>query len=287
MHYEKVDCTAKGQPYNTGLLSQFVAPTDRVLGESAARFEKTMELWPRLIDYELLTNDEGKRTVGFGWFAGVAGVLESLSAMAHAHLELGIASPFLYTPRPHTLPSLERLRAALREVGLWISTQGTPRALGPVVICVTGAGNVARGSLSMLDELPLKKINASELEGLCRSEVTPEDYFVRKDGRTFDRQDYYANPSEWECVFGERIMPYVTLLINGTGWSTGFPRLLSTKQLASAITKAQSLNPPGAVTRGKCIGDISCDIGGGLEFLERSTTLSEPTYKFAVSDTSG
>jgi alpha-aminoadipic semialdehyde synthase len=26
---------------------------------------------------------------------------------------------------------------------------------------------------------------------------------------------------------------------------------------------------------------------GGLEFLERSTTLSEPTYKFAVSDTSG
>ncbi|KXN82807.1 Alpha-aminoadipic semialdehyde synthase, mitochondrial [Leucoagaricus sp. SymC.cos] len=286
--------TAKGQPYNTGLLSQFVAPTDRVLGESAARFEKTMELWPRLIDYELLTNDEGKRTVGFGWFAGVAGVLESLSAMAHAHLELGIASPFLYTPRPHTLPSLERLRAALREVGLWISTQGTPRALGPVVICVTGTGNVARGSLSMLDELPLKKISASELERLYYDNTKvylvhakPEDYFVRKDRRTFDRQDYYANPSEWECVFGERIMPYVTLLINGTGWSTGFPRLLSTKQLASAIAKAQSLNLPGAATRGKCIGDISCDIGGGLEFLERSTTLSEPTYKFAVSDTSG
>jgi len=69
--------TAKGQPYNTGLLSQFVAPTDRVLGGSAAQFEKKMELWPRLIDYELLTNDQGKRTVGFGWFAG--GTLQSLS----------------------------------------------------------------------------------------------------------------------------------------------------------------------------------------------------------------
>ncbi|KXN92625.1 Alpha-aminoadipic semialdehyde synthase, mitochondrial [Leucoagaricus sp. SymC.cos] len=169
---------------------------------------------------------------------------------------------------------------------------------------------------SVLDERPLKKISASELERLCRSEgwfvfseatcshltpsfadydntkvylvhAKPEDYFVRKNGRTFDRQGYYANLGEWECVFGERIMPYVTLLINGTGWSTGFPHLLSTKQLASATTKAQSLNLPGAVTRGKCIGDISCDIGGGLEFLERSTTLSEPTYKFAVSDTSG
>lgn len=290
--------TAKGQTYNTGLLSQFAAPTDRVLGESAAQFEKKMELWPRLIDYELLTNDEGKRTVGFGWFAGVAGVLESLSAMAHAHLELGIASPFLYTPRPHTLPSLERLRAALREVGSWISTQGTPRALGPVVICVTGTGNVARGSLSMLDELPLRKVSAHELERLVQSEdydntkiylvhARPEDYFVRKDGKAFDRQDYYANPGEWESVFGERIMPYVTLLINGTGWSSGFPRLLSTKQLAGAIAKAQSMNLPGAASRGKCIGDISCDIGGGLEFLEQSTTLSEPTYKFAVSNTSG
>lgn len=114
--------TAKGQPYNTGLLAQFASPSDGLIGSPAAEFEKTLELWPRLIDYELLTNDEGKRTVGFGWFAGgsfklppyfasviwvsrvvkmtyvnflVAGVLESLSAMAHAHLELGIASPFL------------------------------------------------------------------------------------------------------------------------------------------------------------------------------------------------
>jgi len=82
----------------------------------------------RLIDYEMLTDKDGKRTVGFGWFAGgplgfssyfgtllfffffkiisellnltdinetVAGALESFSAMAHSHLELGVASPFL------------------------------------------------------------------------------------------------------------------------------------------------------------------------------------------------
>lgn len=289
--------TAKGQPYNTGLLSQFVAPTNGSLA-SASSMEGNLGLWPRLMDYELLTNEEGKRTVGFGWFAGVAGVLESLSAMAHAHLELGIASPFLYTPRPHTLPSLERLRASLREVGLWILTQGTPRALGPVVICITGTGNVARGSLSMLDELPVKKVSLHELEALVRSEeydntkiyllhAKPEDYLVRKDGKAFDRRDYYENPGEWRSLFGERIMPYVTLLINGTGWASGFPRLLSTKQLAVAIAKAQSLHLAGAATRGKCIGDISCDIKGGLEFLKQSTTLSQPTYKFSVSDASG
>jgi Alanine dehydrogenase/PNT, N-terminal domain len=51
--------TIKGQPYNMGLLSKFLSsptvPNPRLL--------------PRLIDYELLT-DAGKRTVGFGWFAG-------------------------------------------------------------------------------------------------------------------------------------------------------------------------------------------------------------------------
>lgn len=91
--------TAKGQTYNTALLSRFIA--NDLSGDP---------LLPRLIDYEHLTDVDGKRTVGFGWFAGgmrsnillqfikfriVAGVLESLSAMAHSHLEIGVASPFI------------------------------------------------------------------------------------------------------------------------------------------------------------------------------------------------
>ena len=48
--------TIKGQMYNMELLAKFVA------GEPAPL--------PRLVDYELLTGEDGKRTVGFGWFAG-------------------------------------------------------------------------------------------------------------------------------------------------------------------------------------------------------------------------
>jgi alpha-aminoadipic semialdehyde synthase len=55
--------TVKGQPYNTPLLARFLASP----GSSAA----SAELLPRLVDYELLTDEaSGKRTVGFGWFAG-------------------------------------------------------------------------------------------------------------------------------------------------------------------------------------------------------------------------
>ena len=52
--------TAKGQTYNTALLSKFLAEIPAV-GDP---------LLPRLIDFEFLTDEHGKRTVGFGWFAG-------------------------------------------------------------------------------------------------------------------------------------------------------------------------------------------------------------------------
>ncbi len=51
---------------------------------------------PASLTLKLLTDAViGKRTVGFGWYAGVAGVFEALSSMAHSHLEFGVASPFL------------------------------------------------------------------------------------------------------------------------------------------------------------------------------------------------
>ena len=55
--------TIKGQLYNMELLSKFLA------SENSGALKGGM-LLPRLIDYELLTGQDGKRTVGFGWFAG-------------------------------------------------------------------------------------------------------------------------------------------------------------------------------------------------------------------------
>ena len=49
------------------------------------------------------------------------------------------------------------------------------------------------------------------------------------------------------------------------GWNVGFPRLLTTSQLALAKRLA-------------AIGDISCDIGGGLEFVSYATTIDAPSF---------
>jgi len=42
----------------------------------------------------------------------------------------------------------------------------------------------------------------------------PEDYFIRKNGRGFDRQDYYTNPNEWESVFGDRVRHLVVVYVS-------------------------------------------------------------------------
>ncbi|THU85427.1 hypothetical protein K435DRAFT_970737 [Dendrothele bispora CBS 962.96] len=301
--------TAKGQAYNMPLLSAFLANDGD--GTNAS-------LLPTLIDYELLTNEEDqKRTVGFGWFAGVAGVLESLSSMAHSHLELGVASPFLYTPRPHTLPSLSALRASLRAIGSRIANEGTPKALGPFVIGLTGTGNVSQGCLSMLEELPIVPVAAKDLPALVMNSGTdlrkiylvhakPAEYLIRcnptSDGSTqYDRDDYYANPEMYKSVFGERIYPYLTLFLNGTGWAPGYPRLMTNGQLTHALELARLIDTdtknssdddihgskPPKWARGRNIGDISCDPEGGLEFLERASTLSDPFYKIKVGGGNG
>lgn len=271
--------THKGQEYNMELLSKFLNPPS----PAAPRPDP---LKPTLIDYELLTDDNGKRTVGFGWYAGVAGALESLAALAHALLEQGVASPFLCTPRPHTYPCLQTLKAALRAlVGDRIASEGTPPSIGPVVICVTGTGNVAQGALDLLAELPIQRVDVQDLPRLVRDPDTdlhkiyvvhalPKDYFVRSDGQPYDRSHYYANPDQYTSVFHERIAPYLTLLIQGAGWARGYPPTMTNEHLRLALEAAQGVGPG----RFTCVGDISCDIAGGLEFLPRHSTLSEPFF---------
>ncbi|KAH7099522.1 Saccharopine dehydrogenase-domain-containing protein [Auriculariales sp. MPI-PUGE-AT-0066] len=261
--------TIKGQPYNMGLLARFL------------REENS----PTLIDHELLTNDKGSRTVGFGWFAGAAGAVEGLIASAHDHLQLGIASPFLHLARPYTHTSLASMLDAVRNL------KPVPTPLAPFVIAVTGRGNVARGALDVFRELPgLKEIPASALPDLVArpSDATanvylvhaqPEDYIFRKDGGKYDRDAYYAHPDQFVSRFHNLIAPYLTLFVNGTGWSPGFPRLMTTEQLGLAVKQARELSP----SRFTTIADVSCDIDGGLEFFHRSTTIDDPVYHVPIS----
>ncbi|KAH7333929.1 Saccharopine dehydrogenase-domain-containing protein [Rhizoctonia solani] len=266
--------TAKGQEYNTGLLSQFVSPA----GDTSEK--------ARLVDYELLTDESGKRVVAFGWYAGAAGLAEGLITSAHAELQLGVASPFLYLPRPYAHPSLDDMRASLRRVGKHISSAGTSPALGPFVVAVTGNGNVAQGALDMLKELPVVYIKPKDLSSLVSNPETdlrkvyvvhlpPSEYIRGANNEPYDREAYHADPSKWKSIFADEVAPYTSLLVNGAGWKAGYPRLVSNSDLPRVVALAKGVG----LGRFAAIADVSCDFEGGLEFVTHPTTICAPIYQ--------
>ncbi|PPQ89883.1 hypothetical protein CVT25_004805 [Psilocybe cyanescens] len=195
-----------------------------------------------------------------------------LHARTHTFTPTRTLARTQYNPRPHTLPSLERLLAACARSGRPSRRRGMPPQLGPFVVGLTGTGQVAQGCLSMPAELPIEMVRVEDLDALMRRGVDlrktylvhakPEDYLVRVDGAKYDRAHCYQSPQSYTSVFCDRVAPYLTLFLNGTGWSPSFPRLMKTKQLEVALSRAQGFG--GA--RFTNIGDISCDVEGGLEF---------------------
>ena len=83
-----------------------------------------------------------------------------------------------------------------------------------------------------------------------------KDYFVRKDGRAYERSHYYAHPDEYVSEFHTKIAPYLSLLLHGAGWAPAFPRLMTNEQLTTTLEIAQTLGKG----RFACVGDISCDV---------------------------
>lgn len=60
-------------------------------------------------------------------------------------------------------------------------------------------------------------------------------------------------------------------------WEKRFPRLLSIKQIQDLTTK-------GCPLVGIC--DITCDIGGSIEFVNRATLIDSPFFRFNPSNNS-
>ena len=100
----------------------------------------------------------------------------------------------------------------------------------------------------------------------------PESYFLLHDGRPYSRDEYYANPQEFESVFGDRIAPYLTTLINGAGWKPGFPRIMTNVDMSRLVDAS------GVPTKLVAVQDITCDIEGNLEFMNQHSTIDQPHY---------
>ncbi len=259
--------TVKCQPYNMPMLKHI------------------LETGCTLFDYELIADEQHRRKVFFGRHAGLAGMIDSLAALGRRLALEGIPTPFAELGMAHEYASLADAQAAILEVGGKINARGLDGRIAPLVVGFAGYGNVSKGAQEILDLLPTHELQPEALPGLrahCdadgrhvyKVEFHESDMFVPRDpNASFELQHYFQHPDLYRSIF-DRYLPHLNVLVNGIYWNEKVSRLVTKSFLRSLYAAGQP--------HLRVIGDISCDIGGGIEATVRATDPDEPCFVYDV-----
>ena len=256
----------KGQPYNMSML------------------KRLMEQGCSLIDYEKIEDENNRRLIFFGRYAGLSGMVETLHAFGQRLESKQIMTPFTQIKRPRDYQSLDDIKRAIKTVGDQIKMEGLPAEITPLICGFTGYGNVSKGAQEIFDLLPVVQLNPCEISSesnslgdinhrLYKVEFHEKDMFTPKEtNKEFELQDYFQNPSKYRSIFSQYV-PQLSMLVNGIFWTEECPRII-TRDLVG------SLFNDGSKAKLQVIGDISCDIEGSIEITTESTDIDNPAYVY-------
>lgn len=274
------------QKFIPGKLYMFFSHVIKGQSYNMPMLRKMMEDGCSLIDYEKIESGDGKRLIFFGRYAGIAGMVESLSAYGRRLTLDGVANSFSRIEQPYRYGSLEECLSVVRDVASEIKRDGLPPEIAPFICGITGYGNVSRGAQEVLDLLPVVTVSADQLRMSGPSGLPPspqkmykvvfeeKDMFRQRDpSKPFHLQDYYRNPQNYCSSFME-VAPMLSLMVNCIFWTNACPRLLTRGDIREIYRQDR---PKLAV-----IGDISCDIEGSVEVTLRGTELDDPCYVYDV-----
>lgn len=229
--------TIKKQPYNRDLLR--------------AILEKKI----RLIDYEILKNKQNKRIIGFGRYAGIVGTYNAFRTFGLKHDLFDILPANKCADR-------KEMEAEMKKIELPKNTK----------IVLTGFGRVGHGAREIIDILPIKEVSPEEFLHDTFSEpvfthLEVEDYYGRKDGKPFDKSEFYSNPELYKSTFG-KYLSKTDMYIPCHFWSNRSPFIFTREDL-----KADNI-------RISVVADISCDIDGPVACTIRSSKIADPIYGY-------
>jgi alanine dehydrogenase len=228
--------TIKKQPYNQKLLK--------------AILEKNIDLY----DHETIVDDQNRRLIGFGKYAGMVGVYNGIRAF-------GIKFELFKLPKAETLAGKDALIAHLKRLNL-----------PALKFVITGTGKVGSGAKEILDAIKVKEITVENY--LTKNYAQPVyvqldvlEYNKRIDGVEKDFNDFVAHPDEYVSDF-EKFTKVTDIYFAGHFYATGAPMILSREMLNASDCKL------------KVVADISCDVNGPIACTLRSSTIEEPIYGY-------
>lgn len=253
--------TIKGQSHNMPLLQHF------------------LDVGASLVDYEVVVDDQGVRQVAFGRYAGLAGAHETLWTLGHRMRELGHDSPLSRLKHAVDYKDLRTMADETWEAVEALRREG-PEAFSPLVVAVSGEGRVSRGALEYLEmvgaipctideavKLPSESPGDRTLRAL---HLLDSEIYERANRKQFDFKDYVTNPGVYISKLA-MYLPYCVAYINGSYWDERFPRVLDDSTLRRMYANG---------TLPEVLGDVACDIDGGIEWTVMATQNDEPTFVY-------
>ncbi len=229
--------TIKKQKYNRSLLQQMVKRNIR------------------MIDYEAIKDDNDKRLLGFGRYAGIVGAYNGLRTYGLKKNCYSLLPAYKCEDKEDLYYQLNYLK------------------LDSLKIVVTGSGRVARGILELLEAAGIKQVNVKDFLDSRQYDypvfvqLGSLDYNCRKDGNLSSKSDFYENPHDYKSTF----MQYAQvsdIFIAGHYYNSGAPYLFTREDAKSELFNLT------------VVADVSCDINGPVASTIRPSTIHDPIYGY-------
>ncbi|MFA5102954.1 MAG: hypothetical protein WC525_07335, partial [Candidatus Thermoplasmatota archaeon] len=165
------------QYFEKGKTYVFFSHTIKGQHQNMPMLKKMMDLGCTLIDYERIIDANGKRLVFFGRFAGLAGMVDTLWTFGRRLHAEHRDTPFNTIQQTIHYKDLADIKKHLQVVGKAIKTTGLPASLTPLIIGFSGYGHVSVGAQEILDILPVKEIQPSDIASVF---TTPSNKVIYK-----------------------------------------------------------------------------------------------------------
>ena len=230
--------TIKKQPYNRELLRSI------------------LQQKIRLIDYECLHDERGKRVIAFGRWAGIVGAHNAILTWGRREGKFNL--------KP------------MHECHDWAEAQTYYQnlPLSNIKLVVTGEGRVASGASEVLDLMKIKRISPQafleqNFDQPVYTQLAVKDMYRLEGKQNFDESHYYQHPEQYVSNFD----PYThnaNIMLNGIYWDKRIPAFFSQEDM-----KRKDFTI-------RVIADVTCDIApdSSIPSTIRSSSITNPIYGY-------